>query len=413
MAYLDRERAQSLLRSAELDAIILLSPESFYYSSGAQPGVATMWRKAGAVATLVPAVATEDEMAVVSDLFAPDFIRNSHIKDVRISPIWVETSTIDAQQQDVEPTDLIAEAWRIAGREQGFSRPTTFDPAMCYRHIADALREKGLSTSRIGFEGDALTVNDFALLAKALPDVELYDASEIVARLKMVKCDDEITHLRQAVTLAEQGINDIVSAIRPGITRNELASVWQQSIVQNQADIPLTGLWEYISVGNDPWGANASVSAQDLIKVDVGCVVNGYTSDSGRTFVMNKPSKLQRSLFDALAAGFHAGSALLRPGVKLGEIHAVTQRAIREAGFPAYTRGHFGHGLGAGVGSEQWPFIAADSHVALEPGMVLAFECPWYINGLGGMIIENQVLITADGHEMMNSLPLDLQEIAG
>jgi Xaa-Pro aminopeptidase len=67
--------------------------------------------------------------------------------------------------------------------------------------------------------------------------------------------------------------------------------------------------------------------------------------------------------------------------------------------------------LGAGLGSEEWPFISADSNVLIEPGMVLAFECPWYINGLGGLIIENQILITEKGPEVMNSLPIDLIEV--
>ena len=106
-----------------------------------------------------------------------------------------------------------------------------------------------------------------------------------------------------------------------------------------------------------------------------------------------------------------AGSELLRPSVPLGDVHHATLAAIRAAGFPGYSRGHFGHGLGAGLGSEEWPFISARSDVVLEPGMVMAFECPWYIDGLGGMIIENQLLITETGHEMMNDLPLDLVRI--
>ena len=109
--------------------------------------------------------------------------------------------------------------------------------------------------------------------------------------------------------------------------------------------------------------------------------------------------------------GFISGSALLAPGIALAEVHAVTQDAIRAAGFSGYTRGHFGHGLGAGLGSEEWPFISADATTVFEPGMVMAFECPWYITGVGGLIIENQVLITETGHEMMNSLPFDLIEI--
>ncbi len=96
MAYLDRKRAETLMSDNNLDALILLSPESFYYATGAPAGVATMWRTAGAVAVLLPANANNPECAVVSDLFAEQFRQRSHINDVRESPIWVETTTLES-----------------------------------------------------------------------------------------------------------------------------------------------------------------------------------------------------------------------------------------------------------------------------------------------------------------------------
>lgn len=411
MAYLDRDRAESLMVKDRLDALILLSPESFNYATGVSAGVATMWRTAGAVGVLILADANEPECAVVSDLFADQFRRGSHISDVRESPIWVETTTLESIDTTVPASTLIDNAWARSGRSENFSRPTTFDPRICYEHLANALATAGLSNGRIGFEASALTVADYALLQSALPNAVLIDASDVVARLKMIKSASEINNLRQAVQLAEHGIRAVRESIGPGITRNELASSWKDAVSLHKGDIALTGSWEYISVGPDPWGGNKAIQAGDLVKVDVGCLVDGYTSDSGRTFVMGKPDPIQTSLYESLSAGFEAGSKLLQPGVPLSEIHKVTQQAIRRAGFPAYTRGHFGHGLGAGMGSEQWPFISADAQVVLEPGMVMAFECPWYINGLGGMIVENQLLITSDGHEMMNTLPLELTAI--
>jgi len=411
MAYLDRQRAEKLMTDAHLDALILLSPESFYYATGTPAGVATMWRTAGAVAVLIPAGADDPETAIVSDLFADKFRRDSHIDDVRESPIWVETTTLESLDTDVSPTALISNAWEHAGRKQNFNRPTTFDPTICYQHLSDALSAQGLGRGRIGFEGSALTLADYGVFQNVLPDATLIDASEIIARLKMVKSAREINNLRQAVELAECGIIAIQEGIGEGVTRSELAKRWSNAIALQQQDIALSGSWEYISVGPDPWGSNKAVQPGDLVKVDVGCLVEGYTSDSGRTFVLGSPTPLQTSLFDALLAGFVAGSELLQPGIALSEVHRATQLAIRAAGFPAYTRGHFGHGLGAGVGSEQWPFISADADVLFEPGMVMAFECPWYINGLGGMIVENQLLITPEGHEMMNRLPLELTAI--
>jgi Xaa-Pro aminopeptidase len=412
MSHLDRRRAELLMSEAGVDALILFSPESFSYATGAAPGVATMWRKTGAVAVLVPADAGAPETAIVSDLFARNFRDASHIEDVRESPIWVETTSLERVDPDVTPERLIRSAWKDAGRSEGFNRPTTFDPLICFRHLADALSERGLSRGRIGFEAAAVSIRDFPDLSAALGDVELVDASEVVARLKMVKSTREIGNLRQAVAIAECGIGAVRDAITEGVTRNELAAAWTVAIHNHPERASLSGAWEYISVGPDPWGGNAAARTGDQIKVDVGCLVEDYTSDSGRTFVLGPPTVLQARLYGALCRGFAAGSELLRPGVALSEVHRVTLDAIRGAGFPGYTRGHFGHGLGAGLGSEEWPFISADASLVFEPGMVMAFECPWYIDGLGGMIVENQLLITETGHEMMNTLPLDLVEIA-
>ncbi|MEM6985278.1 MAG: Xaa-Pro peptidase family protein [Pseudomonadota bacterium] len=408
MAYLDRLRAQRLMAESDLDALILLSPESFRYATGAAAGVATMWRKAGAVAVLVPADANLPEVAVVSDLFADAFRRTSHIGDLRVNPLWVETATFSADMADMSAAAAVQAALEKDGRVAGFSRPTTFDPQTCFRHLADALVDRGLTRGRIGFEASALSVADFQPFRAALDGVTVVDATEVITRMKMVKSPAEIDNLRQAVDLAEQGIRAIRAAIAPGVTRDALAETWQAAIASAGQDIALTGSWEYISVGPNPWGGNKAVEPGDLVKVDVGCLVDGYTSDSARTFVFGRPTRQQSELYDALRAGFDAGAALLQPGVALAEVHRVTQEAIRAAGFSAYTRGHFGHGLGADIGSEQWPFIAADASVTFEPGMVMAFECPWYINGLGALIVENQLLITDHGHQMMNTLGLDL-----
>ena len=411
MANLDRRRAARLMSEKDVAGLILLSPESFTYATGAVSGVATMWRKAGAVAVFVPADAEMPETAVVSDLFAPSFRRSSHITDIRESPIWVETANIEGIPSYGGPEQQIHASWQATGRTPDFERPETFDAGLCYRTLADILNERGLSGARIGFEASAISAHDFDALRSALGLVELVDATELIARLKMVKSEDEISALRLAAEIAETGIVALRNSIAVGVTRDELAATWRRAVQAHPRGASLTGTWEYVSVGANPWGGNAAVKTGDLIKVDVGCLVQGYTSDTGRTFVCGPPNETQTRIFDALMRGFMAGSKLLRPGMILSDIHRTTLAAIRAAGFPGYTRGHFGHGLGAGLGSEEWPFISASSGVVLEPGMVMAFECPWYIDGLGGMIIENQVLITESGHEMMNTLPIDLVQV--
>jgi Xaa-Pro aminopeptidase len=413
MAHLDRQRAARLMEAAGLDALVLLSPEAFTYATGAMAGVGTMWRKAGAVAAVVPADPGTAIGAVVSDLFADSFRSSSPVTDIRINPLWVETLDLRSIAP-VSSADLpgrVAAAWSTSGRVAGFARPETFDAAQGFRLVGDLLRVRGLDNARIGVELDMLSVLDVASLADAVPNGRVLDGSDVLRRLKMVKSPVEIEHLRDAVGLAEVGITALSASIVPGVTRDALARCWTEAVhaeASSRGITHLTGVWEYISVGENPWTRGGVVAPGSLVKVDVGCLIAGYTSDTGRTFVCGAPSAMQSRLFDPLERAYEAGLSAIRPGVAMRDIHAAATKAMADAGFPGYTRGHFGHGLGASLGSEEWPFFSASSEVFLEPGMVVAFETPWYIDGVGGMIIENQLLITADGHEVMNRLPSGL-----
>ncbi|KPQ05871.1 MAG: Xaa-Pro aminopeptidase [Rhodobacteraceae bacterium HLUCCA12] len=407
-AHLDRKHAQALMQAAGLDALIVLSPEGFRHATGAAPGVATMWRQAGAVAVLVPADAGKGECAVVSDLFAAGFRRDSHIADLRTSPIWVEAGVAAGLDPDGDAAAQMQAIWRAEGRGADFRRPATFDAQATWRHLHDALAERGLSQGRVGVEMAAIAAIDWSGLQAALAPAQLLDGTRVARELRAIKSPAEIGFLRQAVTLAEQGIAAVRDAVAADAARSDLAVVWQRAIASGKGDMALTGDWEYISVGPDPWGGDARARPGDLIKVDVGCLVAGYTSDTGRTFVLGQPAPVARQIHDALMAGFEAGLARLTPGTPLSEVHRTTTEAIRARGFFGYARGHFGHGLGTGPGSEEWPFICADTDVCVTPGMVLAFECPWYITGLGGFIIEDQIEITADGPVSMNRLPRGL-----
>ena len=100
--------------------------------------------------------------------------------------------------------------------------------------------------------------------------------------------------------------------------------------------------------------------------------------------------------------------ATIAPGVPLRQAHRAATQAQHDAGPVGFTRGHLGHGLGHSLFSEQWPFIAADTDVPFEPEMVMAFEIPLYVTGVGGFNLKDQFRVTADGHAGMNTLPRSL-----
>jgi Xaa-Pro aminopeptidase len=227
----------------------------------------------------------------------------------------------------------------------------------------------------------------------------------------MIKTAEEIAHLRSAGISAEAGLRALVAAVRPGMDVREMETIWRDAALAEAKRLGAAGAvqgWAYISVGTDGFAPGGPATRGDIIKADVGCVVRGYSSDSARTFALGSASRAAHEIYAALHAAFEAGLGRLKVGNALRDVHAAATRAMHEAGFRSYARGHFGHGLGASIWSEEWPFIGADSDVVIEEGMVLAFETPWYVRGVGALMIEDQFTITASGPEALWSLPREL-----
>jgi len=413
--FLDRRRAGRLMVEAGIDALVVLSPENFTYATGATPGVAALWRRAGAALALLPADAGAAAAAVASDLFAPAFRAASDIADLRTHPIWVEHADVTALLPSNRPIEeLVAEADARAGRTAGLARPATYDPRAAFALLREALAERGLLKARLGVEMNFLSVADHALLKDALPEATLVDSARLLERLRAVKAPGEIALLRQACEIGEAGMRFAVETMREGQSRHEVGAAWREGAAaeaKRRGVTNVTGAWEYTSVGPDPWGGEGRVAPGAVIKFDVGVLLSGYSSDSGRTFTWGTADAHTRKIHAGLLDAFRAGRAAFRPGATLGEVHRAAEAAMREAGFGAFSRGHYGHGVGASVWTEEWPFTAAGAEAVLEPGMVMAFETPFYVTGVGGFIIEDMLAVTDGGAESMNALPYELREL--
>jgi Xaa-Pro aminopeptidase len=403
--YLNRGRAERLMDEQGLDAVLLIQPESIAYASGAHPGVATSWGRAGAAMMLVPADARDPLAAIVGDLQGDDFRTASGIVDVRTHPLWVDAT-------DMSMVDLSAASPRtVFGSRSAEPRPTTFDRDRALALLAGLLEERRLTRARIGTEHAFLPHADAGAFEGSSPGVRWSDASDLVARLRMIKSPAEIDHLRCAGLSAEAGMRALMAAIRPGADARELELVWRAAALAEAEKLQAAGNvqgWAYISVGKNGFAPGGPARPGDLIKADVGCVVRGYSSDSARTFACGSAPRAAQEIYAALRAAFDAGLGQLRIGNALRNVHVAATQAMHEAGFRNYSRGHFGHGLGASIWSEEWPFIGADTDVVVEEGMVLAFETPWYIKGVGALMLEDQFTITASGAEPLWSLSRDL-----
>ena len=240
------------------------------------------------------------------------------------------------------------------------------------------------------------------------------DCTRLIERLRSIKAPLEIEHLRNAADYSRAGFIHLAQSITAGMDAAGMTEIWKAGAFAEAERLrhpPPQSAWAYIAVAGDGFAPGGLAREGDLVKIDVGCVVAGYSSDAGRTVVLGSPHREAVRIYDALHRAFDTGFAMLRPGVPLADIYHATATCMWDQGFETYGRGHFGHGVGASIWSEEWPFISATSDAVLEPGMVLAFETPWYLEGLGGFIIEDQILITDAGCEVMAPLSRDLLRI--
>lgn len=407
MSDIDRHRANRLMHDACIDALALFQPEAFRYAIGAPAGVATMWGRAGAAVALVPAQVDAQLAAIVSDHAAAAVRRQMPNADIRTHRIWIDMVDVGGAKTvpDVE------NAYRRSG--SGGSRPETFDRVAVFGLLGELLHERGLSNARIGVDLEFMPAADFEALKIVLPQAEWVDGSAVLRRLRAVKTPVEIERLRRAAQAAEAGLRHMAQAIGPGASLPALSSAWKAGAQAAAAagSFSLSGHWDYISVGPDLSDMAAVVTPGALIKADVGTLVDGYSSDGARTFTFGRPSGLAIEVFKALETAFEAGLQQIRPGNSFGAVHAAMLHSMRKDGFGEYYRGHFGHSVGGSIGIEEWPFFSTDNPEIIEENMVVALEAPFYGQGLGALMIEDQFLITSGGVECMNTLPRGLQQI--
>lgn len=400
MSDIDRKRAEKLLAAEGLDGMVLFRPEAFRYATGLAAGVATMWGRAGSAIALVPADAGAPLAAIMSDHAAG----SARPIDIRTHRIWIDGVTL-TNATSIADVDA---AYRASGNVG--SRPETFDQDACFRLLADLLAERGLSRATLGVDLDFMPAADFARLKSLVPEVDWRDASDVLRRLRLIKNTREIERLRRAATCAEAGLTSLAHAAQPGLRAADLSAAWlagaRAEAIRNGHG--LSGHWDYISIGANLQNAGATLGDGDLIKADVGTLVDGYSSDGARTFVWGKPSPLAADIYKALLETFMAGVEMLRPGRHFGDVHETMLATMRRHGFKEYYRGHFGHSVGAAAGIEEWPFLSHGNDIIIEPDMVLALEAPFYANGIGALMIEEQFLISPDGAQSMNRLPREL-----
>ncbi|RWD62910.1 MAG: aminopeptidase P family protein [Mesorhizobium sp.] len=401
---LNRERASELMERAGLDALILCEPEAIRYATGAPIAAAALFRRAGACFVLVPRQADLPLGLVVPDYDVSSF--TEHVPDavLRSHPTWIEHVSID-QSADEPLEHRLEAALRLLKRPQDFRRPATFDLDFSAGVLSRLMADLGIDRGTVGLDLAFVPAADLPVIETKLSRFTIADGTPVLDLLRAIKSGKEVALLRVGIEYSEAGMSHMLSNAATGMTTTELISLYRTGVKGASRGTNHTiETKEFVFVGDRERSAGATISRGDAAKADMICAVDGYGADMSRNFVFGPPTSDQQRLHAIIERAFECGEAGLFPGNLLGKVHQVVSECLAAEGVPSYRRGHFGHGVGNSVFSEQWPFISAGSQVKIQPGMVLAFEVPLYVDGVARFNLEEQFHITEGGAVSMNRM---------
>ena len=277
-----------------------------------------------------------------------------------------------------------------------------------FLEIATAL---GLGGKPIGIEYLTMRALEVYRIEQSAPDCQLMAVEPWLPTLRMSKDEDELGHMRNAVEIAQRAMQNLLdaNAIRIGRTEMEIAAqlriALMQEGAQGEAFLPI------VAAGPNSAFPHASPSDRpveegDLVIVDWGAVYRGYRSDITRTFVLGTPTPEMERIHAAVLAANEAGRLATRPGLPAQEVDRAARQAIARAGYGEHFSHRTGHGLG--LETHEPPYIVEGNLELLSPGMTFTVEPGIYVSELGGVRIEDDVVVTADGVETITTMSREL-----
>lgn len=276
---------------------------------------------------------------------------------------------------------------------------------------SDALRELLGSPKRIGVNAPAITLANARLLEGILSGAELVDVSDPIQDARLVKDADEIGKVRRACLLTSEVAEAIPGMLRAGMTEKDLAADIAEAIQRRGGKVAFDTIVCFGESGSEPHYSPGDVKLEPghLILIDFGSRLDDYNSDITRMYVFGKPTDAHRAMYRVVRDAQDRAVEATRAGASGREIHELTARLIDETEF----KGRFIHGTGHSIGLEvhDGPGLGAASELTLAPGMIMTVEPGVYVPGVGGVRIEDTVLVTENGPEILTPATKDLVEV--
>ncbi len=374
------------MRQEGLEALILRAPENVTYLSGA-------WCARGLSYLVCP---LEKEPILIHP--AGETLPSTWVKDVR----FYKWETYERLGSSLElGTNYVSKAVSDIGLQSG-----------------TVGIEEGLElvlTSSLRYEMNVIGEKTLTVLKRKLARFTFKNASQLLVNARSIKTPQEIEVLKKANRVAHVGLQTFHDNLIAGLSEVELSTkiehdIVSEGILKHRADRVVA--CAFLASGREtahaykyaPYNGRKKLHKGDLIMLELDVVVDGYSSDTTRTFVVGKPSKKQRLCLEAVLDSETTAISSIAPGVLAAEIAKISIEVIRKHGLGAYLVHRLGHGIGVGM-HEPIPALHVESEDVLLPGMVHSVEPGVYGTKIGGVRIEDDILDTEDGAEYLSNFP--------
>lgn len=271
-------------------------------------------------------------------------------------------------------------------------------------------KARGRQRQTFGIEGEHLTVSGRSRIASILgKNFRLKESPTLVEEQRMIKDADEIELIRRAVVAGAGLFDTALAKIRPGVAESEVAAEMEYAARKVGAEgmsfetIIAAGKRSALPHGR---ASQAVIPGRGFVVCDFGVILAGYCSDMTRTVYVGQPNRQAKDFYQTVRGSQEAAVRAVRPGVTVGEVDRAARNVLKKAGLGRY----FTHSTGHGVGIEihEAPRVASDHKEILQPGMIITIEPGAYIPGRWGVRIEDMVVVTEHGCDVLTPTSKEL-----
>lgn len=272
--------------------------------------------------------------------------------------------------------------------------------------IATMVKEK--QVKKLGFEASVVTFDFYSQLQEKV-EAELVPTKEVVETLRMIKTPEEITKLRKAAEIADKAFSHILEFIKPGVKEidvaNELEFVMRNLGATSNSSVIIVASGTRSALLHGV-ASDKVIESGDMVTLDFGALYEGYRSDLTRTIAVGEPPEKLKEIYPIVLDALLLATKNVKAGVSAKDADGFLRNYIHDHGYGEY----FGHGGGHGIGLmiHEDPFLSPSSKQVLQAGMVITIEPGIYLPDIGGVRIEDDVLITEDGCEVLTTSPREL-----